>query len=108
MAVEYRQGAELPDISVTWNDEETGLLDFSTGWSFSALIGQEGQVAELTKVTGFTGSATAPNLKIAWTPGELDVLGPGSYVVDVQAHHTASNKDRKRAFPMTILAAVQP
>lgn len=108
MAVEYIQGAELPDVAVTWQDEETGLLDFSTGWTFTARIGQPGSVAEITKTTGISGAAIAPNVIIAWTADELDSLAPGSYTVDLEAKNTGSSKDRKRSFQMTILPQVLP
>jgi hypothetical protein len=106
MAVSYIKGAELPDVAITWSDQETGLLDFSTGWTFSLKIGTPGQTAALTKSTGMTGSATAPNLIIAWAPAELDPLAPGTYTCDVEARHTASGKDRKQSFPITMTPAV--
>jgi hypothetical protein len=106
--VSYKKGAELPDVAITWTDEETGLLDFSIGWTFSALIGTPGAVALLTKSAGFTGSGTAPNLLLAWSPTELDALAVGSYTVDVIARHTASTKDRKRSFALVIEPAILP
>jgi hypothetical protein len=102
MPVEYIQGAELPDVAITWTDAETGLIDFSTGWTFSARIGTPGATALLTKTLGITGAAIAPNVMIAWAADELDALAPGSYTVDVQARHTATNKDRKRSFILTL------
>jgi hypothetical protein len=106
MAVSYIKGAELPDVAITWNDQDTGLLDFSTGWTFTLKIGTPGQTAALTKSSGISGAATAPNVIIAWAPGELDPLAPGTYTVDVEARHTVSGKDRKQSFPMTMTAAV--
>jgi hypothetical protein len=106
---EYMKGAELDDVALTWSSPVTGLYtDFVSGWTFSALIGQKEAVAEITKSTGFTPSATAPNLIIAWSAGELDPLAVGSYSVDVQAHHTATSKDRKTSFTLEITPAVLP
>jgi hypothetical protein len=106
---EYMKGAELDDVALTWNSGATGLYtDFVSGWTFSALIGQKEEVALITKVTGFTPAATAPNLIIAWAAGELDPLAVGQYAVDVQARHTATGKDRKTSFSLEITPAVLP
>lgn len=105
---EYIKGAELPDVALTWTDEDTGLLDFSVGWTFTARIGHVGAAADLTKTTGITGAAIAPNLVIAWADGELDALDPDTYDVDVEANHVASSKDRKQRFQLIIGEQVGP
>lgn len=104
----YRKGAELPDVAVTWTDEQTGIIDFTSGWTFSALIGQEDQPAQFAKSSGFTGSGTAPNLIVAWAPGELDGLAAGTWVCDIEARNTVAGKDRKRKFEFVIEPVVLP
>lgn len=106
MAVEYMQGAELPDVAFTWTDEETGLLDFSTGWSFTVRVGISGSPALIEKTVGISGAATAPNVIIAWEPDELDVLAVGTYDVDVIARNDGTSKDRKATFPLLMSSAV--
>jgi len=105
----YIKGAELEDVLLTWNHPTTGLYtDFVSGWTFSALIGDPDVAALVTKATGFTPSASAPNLTIAWAAGELDPLPVGVHTVDVQARHIATTKDRKTSFSLEIKVAVLP
>lgn len=106
MPVEYYQGAELPDVALTWTDEVTGLIDFSSSWTFTLRVGHSGEVALLEKTAGITGAATAPNVIIAWAAGELDVLAPDTYDADIEAKNV-SGKDRKRRFTFTLLPAVE-
>lgn len=103
---EYIKGAELPDVAMTWNDPVSGIIDFTSGWTFSLRIGAVGQTALLEKTSGFTPGAAPPNLVIAWAAGELDSLPPGVHTVDVEARNTGSNKDRKRRFEIEIIAEV--
>ncbi len=108
MAIEYEAEAELPSVEITWRDSAGNLIDFSTGWTFTARVGQTGQAAAVTKTTGITGAATAPNIVIAWSPAELDGLAPGTYSLRVLARQTATNKDRTQSTTLTIVPAVGP
>src|SRR5688572_24863757 len=95
MPVEYIQGAELPDIEVTWRDSDGSIIDYSTGYTFTVRVGQLGQAAVLTKVTGITGDNTVPNIIISWSNTEIESLPAATYVLEVIARHTATGKDRK-------------
>jgi len=107
MSFKYKRGAELGDGKITWNDELTGLIDFSTGWTWTLRIGDEGTTAIITKTTGISGAATAPNVTIVWDAGELDTLTPGTYTCTIQARN-ASTKDRKQNFDLIIEDVVLP
>lgn len=102
MPVTYIQGAELPDIEVTWKDSDGAVIDFSTGFTFTVRLGQIGQVATLTKTTGITPSATTPNLVISWSNTEIESLAANTYTMEVIARHTSSGKDRKMHDQVTI------
>jgi hypothetical protein len=104
--VEYTIGAELPDTAITWTDESGNLINFSSGWTFTVKVGDQGKTALLTKSTGITGAAAAPNLTIAWAAGELDGVGSGAWACQVTAHNTASAKDRIRTFSIKLLPAI--
>lgn len=111
--VTYIKGADLPDLTITWKDGNGNLIDFSSGWTFAALIGQNGQSADFAKTTGFTGAATDPNLTIAWAvTGELNSLDARkSYQVAITATRTADSKERKMTVSVFIadtVAAVAP
>jgi hypothetical protein len=105
----YIKGAELDDVALTWSSPMSGLYtDFVSGWTFTARIGHVNATALITKSTGFTPASTPPNLVIAWAAGELDVLAPDTYEVDVEAKNTGSNKDRITRFTLEILERVNP
>lgn len=108
MPVTYIQGAELPDIEVTWRDSDGSIIDYSTGYTFTILLGQLGQVATLTKTTGIVGDNTAPNLLITWSNTEIESLAVATYVMQITARHTATGKDRKMHDSVTISAQVLP
>lgn len=96
MTVEYITGADLPDLKITWTDNDNAVINFSTGWTFEALVGKRSHPALITKTTGITGASSAPNLTIAWDEGELDALTAGnSYDVVITATRTADDKQRK-------------
>jgi hypothetical protein len=109
MTIEYYVGAELDPIDITWKEaDESTVRDFSSGWTFTVLVGQIGQPAEITKTTGITGSAPpGPNVVIDWDPDELDVLVPGEYVFAVIARFT-TGQDAIRTGQLTILDTVRP
>ena len=108
MAISYIQGAELPDVEITWRDSDDAIIDFSTGWTFIVRIGQTGQAATLEKTTGITGDNIAPNVVIAWSNTELETVPVNTYQMQVIARHTASGKDRKFSETFAIEAQVLP
>ena len=90
--LEYFQGAELGDAEITWLDNDA-IIDFSGSWAWEAKIGPDGKPAVVTKTTGITGAAAAPNVTIVWDPGELDALEPGRWTIKVRARRL-DTKDR--------------
>lgn len=95
----YPQGAELPDLGITWNTSTGVPIDFSVGWTFVlnlAGIYPSGAPLVLTKSTGITGNGpVSPNITITWaTTGELNTLIPGNYVFQLQATNTTTSKIR--------------
>jgi hypothetical protein len=111
MAITYIQGAELPDIEVTWNDSDGNAIDFTSGWTFTLRIGQTGQAASLEKTTGITGSSGVggtPNVVISWSSTELETLAVNSYKMQLIARNTSSGKDRKLSDDLVIEAQVLP
>lgn len=104
----YVLGAELGDLAITWYDTDGTLIDFSSGWTFQVKVGVTGQAALVTKTTGITGAATAPNVTVAWAAtGDLnDITTAGTYTVQVRATRTADSKVRTQQGNITLLAAV--
>lgn len=72
-------GSSLPDVELELRDATTGsLLDLSSvsAWRLRFVqVGSTDVVVE--KTAGFTGSATAPNVRITWQAGDLDPLVEG-------------------------------
>jgi hypothetical protein len=98
MIFEHTLGSELPDDAFEWTDAQNSLINFSTGWTFQVVVGFPNQTAVLTKTTGITGAATAPNVTISWADGELDdPLTAGTWPGWISATNTAG-KNRKRSF----------
>lgn len=104
----YTKGDELEGIDISWPQPNGTPYNFTSGWTFIARIGNPNQAALLQKVgpTGFTGSATFPNLIIAWVAGDLATLPQGSYHLDVKANLTATNQDVTRTWVLQILNGV--
>lgn len=97
---EYRVGQELVSVAVDWRDKDNATVDFSTGWTFTVYVAAATapSTALVTKTTGITGAATAPNVTIDWTTTELAALTAGTsgtiYVAHLVARRTADSKDR--------------
>ena len=88
----WYQHAEDPAWSGTWLDSDGDVIDF-TGDTFELkLVTMNGATTVLTKTTGITGAATAPNVIAQWGAGELDVT-PGTYKIIV----TATESGRQRS-----------
>lgn len=103
MAQAYIQGAELPDRTFDWKDYEGSLIDFSANWSFSLKVANQSKTTQFTKTTGITGSATSPNITIAWaTSGELNSLTPGRYIGYLSATRVSDSKNRTLQFPIVV------
>jgi hypothetical protein len=100
------KGAELPDIAITWyQQDQVTLYNFSTGWTFAVRIGVPGQPALVTP--GATGAATAPNLTITFAPDALNTIPAGSYHLDVTPRFTGTSKDLDtRTFLFQVLEGV--
>lgn len=102
-ALEYIQGSDLPDLTITWKDSSQVLIDFSSGYTFNLKIGNPSSTALITKTTGITGAATDPNVTIAWaTSNELNTLEPGTYAAHLKATRASDSKDRYMTFDITI------
>lgn len=106
MAIQYYKGAELPDAEITWLDADGNVINFSTGYTFQVKIGITGSAAIITKTTGVTGSAVAPNITISWDVDELNTIATGTYNMDIKANLTATSKDRIQSTSITILGVV--
>lgn len=90
----YRVGAELPGLTLPWQEEVAqdtfADLDLSAYTFELTLVHAAGTVA-LTKSTGITGAVGA--VSIVWVVGELDIA-PGRYNLRLRATETATGKDR--------------
>jgi hypothetical protein len=107
-AIEYEIGEELDDLKITWLDpleDGSNIRDFSSGWTFEFKLGVLDSAAVLTKTTGITGAATAPNIIIAFAPEEL-VVAKNTYTGQLRARRTSDSKDLVTQFDMTIKAVV--
>lgn len=103
----YVQGADLPDLAITWTDSNDDIIDFSTGWTFSLKIGTPGSAAALTKTSTITGAATAPNVTVAWTTsGELNTLATGAHSAQLTATRTSDSKQRVMPFKLVVRPAI--
>lgn len=95
--VAYRRHAEDPALELWWTNRAGALIDFSTGYTFTAKVAKKGAtVAALTKSTGITGAAGSgtpdagdPNVTIEWAAGDLD-LTPGTYELILTATRSPS------------------
>lgn len=88
--VVYHRGAERPALEITWQDDDGNLIDLSDA-TFTFKIGARGSTATVTKTSNIEGAATAPNVTITWTSGELDI-DHGVYTWQLTA--TSSGLDR--------------
>jgi hypothetical protein len=104
---EYIQGADIPDLTITWLDQAGDVIDYSSGYTFSLKLGQPGQAAALTKSTGITGAATSPNITVTWAASnELNTLDAGTYTLDVIATRAADSKQRIMRRELRVKAAI--
>lgn len=98
MRFTYRAGAELPGLTLPWQEELTQDvwtdLDLTTGYTFSLTLVNAAGTTALTKTTGITGADGS--VVVAWAAGELDIA-PGRYELRLRATETATSKDRDYA-----------
>jgi hypothetical protein len=90
----YQAGAELPGLTLPWQEELTQDtwtdLDLSSGYTFTVtLVHTDGtSVSPSPTVTGADGSVA-----IAWATGDL-AIATGTYELQLRANETSSSKDR--------------
>jgi hypothetical protein len=107
LTLEYIQGADLPDATFEWRDRLNNLVDFSIAHTWQLKVGQSGSTAVMTKTTGISGAATAPNVTISWDASvDLNTLDPGSYEADLIATRTSDSRQRKLRFALKILPPI--
>lgn len=100
----YYLGSEDPTYPVTWIDSTGAVVDFSDNdWTFTLKLGFPGLDAVLTKTSGITGAATAPNITVTWAPTDLDDLDPGTYLL--QIFPTLDDRTRSPLTELFTLAA---
>jgi hypothetical protein len=100
--ITYTKGADLGDLALTWLADGGVVIDL-TGHTFVATIGAQGRTAVVTKSSGITGAATAPNLTIAWaTTTDLNDLPTGFYTLKVTATRTSDSKQRILKLPFNV------
>lgn len=107
----YYQSAERPALQLWLFDEDSALIDFSTGYTFSLKLGRPGSAAILTKTAGITGAAGSgtegngvPNVSITFASGELESLEPRGYTGQLTA--TIGGLDRVFQFSFRVAAVV--
>lgn len=104
----YYQGADLPDLLITWEDDGGVVVDFAAGHTFEVKVAREGSTAAaFTKTTGVSGGSSPPNVVVEWaTAGELRDLTPGRYTVQVVATRTADGKRRYFQGPLEVRPSI--
>jgi hypothetical protein len=104
---EYIQGADLPDLAITWLDYKGDIIDFSGGYTFEVKVGNLSTTALVTKILGITGAAIIPNVVIAWdVVGELNTLPAGVYTTQVKATRVADGKQRFIHFDLRVKESI--
>ncbi len=85
----YFSDQENPAIQLEWLDGNGAVINFSSGYTFSAkLVDHTNAIAYTT--TSVTGAATTPNITITWLAGAFTGL-EGRYELHVYA--TTGGKD---------------
>ena len=100
MSHAYRTDQELPGLPIEWRDADDEIINFSSGWTFTARLAAASapNVVLATKTTGISGAATSPNVLIEWAAGVFDDLTPAAdgstYLLHLYARRTSDSKDR--------------
>lgn len=107
--LQFTQHAEDPGAGVFWLDQPGNLIDFSSGYTWSAKI-TDGVSTLLTKTAGIVGAAGSgtnptgtPNVTITWASGELAVT-PGDYTLELTPTSASRQRDSLRV-PIRIIAS---
>jgi hypothetical protein len=70
----------LPDIEITWYDDAGNLIDMTAAtFLVQVSLSDDLSASLITKAAGITGAATAPNMTVQWSAGELSVLSSGRW-----------------------------
>jgi len=106
----YYKGLTLgPAVKLVWRDDAGALIDYSTGWTFSAKITAINATALLaTKTANITGSSgvLGYNVVIDWDTADHTALTtPGTYSVLLVATPTVGDPV---AFPAPITFTLLP
>lgn len=95
MIFTYRAGAELPNLTLPWQEETSAGtfadLDLSSGYTFALTLEPIAAGTAITPnatVTGSNGSVT-----IDWANDDLDI-DPGVYIIRLRATETSTAHDR--------------
>jgi hypothetical protein len=103
-ALTYQSNQQSYDpLSLTWLDDSGNVQDLSSGWTFTLKIGREGELSPVvTKTSGITGNAVAPNLVVQWAVDDLEPLTVGDWLLQIAATQTGSNLTRYLRMPLVI------
>lgn len=99
MSWAYRKDQEAPALTLTWKDYTGAVRDFSSGYTFTAKVAlaTAPTTIVLSKTTGITGAATAPNITVDWSTSDFSGLTADAagtaYVVHLYARRTVDSKD---------------
>lgn len=103
MKFTYRRGAELPALTLPWQEQATATtwtdLDLSSGYTFSLTLTQDSTTA-LTKTTGITGQNGS--VLVAWEADDLDIA-PGTYTLHLRATTGGLDRDYSPARPLLLV-----
>jgi hypothetical protein len=93
-ALEYVQGASLPDSTLTCTDRDSVAANLASGYSFQLFVKDQSDRLRFAKNTGLTG--TGSGVLVTWeVSGELAALPVGTYRLVVAATRTSDSKVRK-------------
>lgn len=110
----YYSDQELPALAVEWRDRDDTVIDFSSGWTFTAKVCATAtpNTVALSKTTGITGASTSPNVTIDFATTDFSGLTASTagtrYVVRLYARRTADSKDRVFGGDLSFLLLTAP
>lgn len=88
---EYKAGARLPNLELTWYDAAGAVLDLTAYTVTGSLTPHAG--GDDIQITGTIGGSAAGIITIAWSADDLDQT-PGLYTLNLVAIETATGKPR--------------
>ena len=87
-----------PQATFRWLDSQGNVIDFSSGYTFRLSLSQPPNAAKLVKTSGIAGfnpsTPTGPNLVVGWSGGELSVLSPGRWTMQITAVKVSNGSSR--------------